>query len=112
MRLLLLLNCLLFGLGAYAQHGLPKKFAAIKPGTSEADVIKQVGEPKRIESFSTVRNQTFDTSYYWRYENDITIVFTNHAVEVIEPRWENVLKRIQQRANRKDENGISIIQGG
>lgn len=112
MRLFLSFTCLLIGLCVVAQQGLPKKFAAIKPGTSEADVIRQVGDPKRIEPFSTVRNQTYDTSYYWRYENDITIIFTNHAVETIEPRWENVLKRIQQRANRKDENGISIIQGG
>ena len=57
-------------------------------------MIKILGEPKKIESFSTVKNNTYDT---------------NHAVETIEPKWENVLKRIQQKANKKDENGITII---
>lgn len=92
-------------------QALPKKFAAINPGTSETDVIKQVGEPKQIERFSTVRNNSYDTTRYWRYEKDIIIVFTNHAVETIEPQWETLLKKIQQRANRKDEDGIKIISG-
>ncbi|MBP9187029.1 MAG: hypothetical protein KBE91_04175 [Bacteroidia bacterium] len=90
-------------------QSLPKKYAAITNGTSEVDVIKAVGEPKKIESFSTVKYNTYDTSYYWRYDGEITIIFTNHAVETVEPKWENVLKRIQQRANKKEENGLIII---
>lgn len=93
-------------------QGLPKKFAAIKPGTSEADVVKQVGEPKKIEHFTTVRNNSYDTSRYWRYENDVIIIFTNHAVESVEPKWDALLRKIQQRANRKDDDGIKIISGG
>lgn len=92
-------------------QGLPKKFAAIKPGTSETDVIRMVGEPRKIEHFSTVRNNSYDTTRYWRYDNDVIVVFTNHAVESVEPKWENLLKKIQQRANRKDEDGIRIISG-
>ena len=95
---------------ASAQN-LPKKFASIKLGTSESDVIKQIGNPDKIERFVTVKNNTFDTSKYWRYQGDITIVFTNHAVSAIQPKWENVLKHIQQYANRKDEEGIKIITG-
>ena len=108
MRFVLLAMILALGKLCLAQ-GLPKKYAAIAVGTSEADVTKKVGEPKKIESFSTIKNNTYDTSYYWRYDGDITIIFTNHAVETIEPKWENVLKRIQQKANKKDENGLTII---
>jgi hypothetical protein len=108
MRVVLLVMILALGKLCLAQ-GLPKKYAAIAVGTSEADVIKKLGEPKKIESFSTVKNNTYDTSYYWRYDGDITIIFTNHAVETIEPKWDNVLKRIQQKANKKDENGLTII---
>lgn len=92
-------------------QSLPKKFAAIKPGTSEADVIKQVGEPVKIERFVTVKNNSYDTSRYWRYDRDVIVVFTNHAVERVVPKWEQLLKTIQQRANRKDEEGIKIIPG-
>lgn len=108
MRFVVLMICLTIGKLGISQS-LPKKYAAIITGTSEADVIKILGEPKKIESFSTVKNNTYDTSYYWKYDGDITIIFTNHAVETIEPKWENVLKRIQQKANKKDENGITII---
>jgi hypothetical protein len=108
MRFVVLMVCLTIGKLGITQS-LPKKYAVIKTGTSEADVIKILGEPKKIESFSTVKNNTYDTSYYWKYDGDITIIFTNHAVETIEPKWENVLKRIQQKANKKDENGITII---
>lgn len=100
---------LFVGVSNLGAQPLPKKFAAIQAGTSKADVIKQVGEPLKIEKFATVKNYTHDTSYYWQYANGITIIFTNHAVDVIEPKWENVLKRIQQFANRKDESGIKII---
>lgn len=99
----------LVGAVAAMAQGLPKKYAAIKPGTSEPDLIKLVGEPKKIESFVTVKNHTFDTSYYWRYESEITVIITNHAVESVEPKWENVLKRIQQKAGLTGNEGIKII---
>jgi len=108
MRFVVLMVYLTIGKLGITQS-LPKKYADIKTGTSESDVIKILGEPKKIESFSTVKNNTYDTSYYWKYDGDITIILTNHAVENIEPKWENVLKRIQQKANKKDENGITII---
>jgi hypothetical protein len=98
---------LLIVFNANAQ-ALPKKFREIKTGTSEVDVIKLVGNPTRVERFVTVKNNTYDTSRYWRY-NDVTIVFTNHAVEKVETKWEMVLKHIQQYANRKDNDGINII---
>lgn len=107
-RLAVLMVCL-FAVNFCIAQSLPKKYAAITIGTSEADVIKAVGEPKKIESFSTVKYNTYDTSYYWRYDGEITIIFTNHAVETVEPKWENVLKRIQQRANKKEQNGLIII---
>lgn len=110
MKAILVIAGLLIASAGMAQ-ALPKKYAAITPGTSETDVIKQVGEPKQVERFSTVRNNSYDTTRYWRYEKDIIIVFTNHAVEAVEPKWETVLKKIQQRANRNDENGIKIISG-
>jgi len=105
----LLLFCCGLGLMLGAQT-LPKKFAAIKAGTSEPDLIKQVGMPLKIESFVTVKNQTFDTSKYWRYENDITLVITNHAVDRVEPKWENVLKFIQQKASSQHSEGLKIIK--
>lgn len=92
-------------------QGLPKKFMLIKPGTSENDVVKLVGEPIKIERFVTVKNNTSDTSRYWRYQGDITVVFTNHAVSMVEPKWDNVLKHIQLYANRQDQEGIKIITG-
>lgn len=50
MRVVLLVMILALGKLCLAQ-GLPKKYAAIAVGTSEADVIKKLGEPKKIESF-------------------------------------------------------------
>lgn len=108
MRILLVSIGLMAFYWAQAQT-LPAKFAAIKPGTSETDVVKQVGEPTKIENFATVGNQNFDTSYYWRYQNSITIIFTNHAVSAIEPKWELVLKRIQAGASQSTPNGLKII---
>lgn len=108
MRILLVSIGLIAFYWAQAQ-ALPAKFAAIKPGTSETDVVKQVGEPTKIENFATVGNQNFDTSYYWRYQNSITIIFTNHAVSAIEPKWELVLKRIQAGVSQSTPNGLKII---
>lgn len=110
MRLIILLAVIGISGATWAQT-LPKEFANIKVGTSEVDVIKQLGEPKRIENFVTVRNNSFDTTRYWRYEKDIIIVFTNHAVESVEPKWDVLLKKIQLKANRKDQDGITIING-
>lgn len=108
MRLSLLVLGVVFGLMCAAQ-GVPQTFRTIKPGTSEPDVIKQVGEPQRIEKFATVKNNSFDTTRYWRYSNDVIIIFTNHAVDAVVAKWDVVLKRIQQRAARKDEEGLTIV---
>lgn len=108
MRLGLLVFGVLIVVGAAGQ-GMPQAFRKITPGTSEPDVIKLVGEPYKIEKFATVKNNSFDTSKYWRYSNDIIIVFTNHAVEAVIPKWETVLKRIQLGAARKDDNGLTIV---
>ncbi len=89
---------------------LPKKFAELKVGMSYVDVKKVVGDPIKIESFITVKNSTSDTTYYWRYQNDITLLITNYALEAVEPKWETVLKKIQMSANLKNENGITIIR--
>jgi hypothetical protein len=51
MRFVVLMVCLTIGKLGITQS-LPKKYAAIITGTSEADVIKILGEPKKIESFS------------------------------------------------------------
>ena len=92
-----------------AAQGVPQAFRKITLGTSEPDVIKLVGEPQKIEKFATVKNNSYDTSRYWRYSNDVIIIFTNHAVDAVVPKWENVLKRIQQKAARKDDEGLTIV---
>lgn len=108
MRFSLLVLGVVFGLMCAAQS-IPQTFRAIKPGTSEPDVIKLVGEPQRIEKFATVKNNSFDTTRYWRYSNDVIIIFTNHAVETVVPKWDAVLKRIQLKAARKDEEGLTVV---
>lgn len=109
MRGLIFYMAIIFTINNVSAQDLPKAFMLIKEGTSESDVIKMVGNPVKIERFVTVKNNTSDTSKYWRYQGDITIVFTNHAVSKVEKKWENVLKYIQLYANRKDEEGIKII---
>ncbi|MBW7845974.1 MAG: hypothetical protein H3C45_10105 [Bacteroidia bacterium] len=108
MRVYLLSLLIIWSLSGVAQT-VPDKFRSIAIGTSEPDVIKLVGEPKSIANFVTVKNNSFDTSRYWRYKNDVIIVFTNHAVEAVITKWENLLKHIQKQATREDSDGLKII---
>lgn len=101
-----------FTLHAQSKEQVKKKFATIKPGMSENSVIKEVGEPKKIEAFTTVRNNSYDTSTYWKYDKDVTVVFTNHAVESVEYDRNILLKRIQEKASRKDSEGLKIVNRG
>jgi hypothetical protein len=84
----------------------------LKPGMAEAQVKQIVGEPIRFESFTTVKYQSYDTSVYWRYPNNVVVVFTNHLFDRIEEDREALLKYIQQRAFKKEKEGLVIVNNG
>jgi hypothetical protein len=95
----------------YAQEGEEKKkdFTKVKPGMSEEQVKKVVGNPEIIEKFKTLQIGTTDTTTYWRYENDLTIIFKRHYVEGIERDHNMLLQRIQEWADPKNKNGIKLL---
>lgn len=89
-----------------------KDWRSLKPGMAEEQVKQKVGEPIRLESFTTVKYQSYDTSVYWRYPNNVVVVFTNHLFDRIEDDREALLKYIQQRAFRKEKEGLVIVSNG
>jgi hypothetical protein len=104
-----LLLCLMFvGFLSFAQ----KSDSPLKEGMSDIDVKKILGEPMKIEHFTTVKNNTFDTSVYWRYANNTVVVITNHLYNRTEKNWNELLKTIQLKASRKDSEGLKIVTNG
>jgi hypothetical protein len=89
-----------------------KRWNELKPGMSDVDVKKIMGEPVKIEHFTTVKNNTFDTSVYWSYTNNYVVVLTNHLYERIEKNRDELLKSIQQKASKKDSGGLRIVTNG
>src|SRR5450631_2969910 len=72
-----------FSFSSIAQNGdeVKKDFTKVKVGMNESQVKKVVGNPEIIENFKTLIIGTKDTTTYWRYENDLTIIFKKHLVE-------------------------------
>jgi hypothetical protein len=105
---ILLTLCVLLGLEVYAQD----RFTSLKPGLSDIDVKKLLGEPAHIEPFATVKNNTSDTSVYWRYENNKIIVITNHLFDRVEKNRTELLKFIQRNASNTKEGGLTIVSYG
>lgn len=88
------------------------KWKLVKSGMSEQQLVQVMGDPIRLEPYTTVRYNTFDTSVYWRYPDDKIIVVTNHLVERIEHNRQQLLTFIQQHASKKDKDGLIIISHG
>ncbi len=86
-----------------------KDFTKVKVGMTEAQVKKVVGNPEIIENFKTLKIGTKDTTTYWRYENDLTIIFKRHLVESIERNHSALLQRIQEWADPKNKDGIKLL---
>jgi hypothetical protein len=86
-----------------------KDFTKIKQGMNEAQVKKVVGTPEFVEKFKTLKKGTTDTTTYWRYENDLTIVFKNHYVEEIERDHNQLLLHIQEWADPKNKDGMLLL---
>jgi outer membrane protein assembly factor BamE (lipoprotein component of BamABCDE complex) len=86
--------------------------SALKPGMSDIEVRKIMGEPDRIERFATVKYNSFDTSVYWFYQPKAVVVITNHIFDRIEKNRTELLKFIQQNASKKEEGGLTIVSYG
>lgn len=86
-----------------------KFWEVLKPGMSEIQVKQFVGEPIKLESFTTVKYNSYDTSVYWRYPNNTVVVFTNHLLDRIEEDRDALLRYIQQHAFKKDKEGLVIV---
>jgi hypothetical protein len=87
-------------------------YSSLKQGMSDIEVKKILGEPIKVENFTTVKNNTLDTSFYWRYAQDKVIVITNHLYDRTEKNWNGLLKSIQLKASRKDSEGLRIVSHG
>jgi outer membrane protein assembly factor BamE (lipoprotein component of BamABCDE complex) len=86
-----------------------KRLETLKPGMAEPQVKQLLGEPIRFESFTTVKYQSYDTSVYWRYPDNTVVVVTNHIFERTEEDRDALLKYIQQRAFKKEKEGLVIV---
>lgn len=98
--------CLIFGQNEENQAA---KIARVKVGMSELQVKKIVGNPEIVEKFKTIKRNTIDTCTYWRYENDITIIFKKHLVIEVERDHNALLQRIQDWADRKNKDSILLL---
>ena len=78
---------------------------------SEQQVIKLVGDPERKERFKTLRIGTHDTTAYWNFEQDITVIFRNHYVESVERNRNNILLKLQEWADPKNKDSVRVIYG-
>jgi hypothetical protein len=107
--LVILVSC---SIAAFSQADEPegkKDFTKIKTGMSEMQVRKIVGEPEIRERFKTLRAGTHDTSTYWRYDNDLTIIFRNHYVDRMEKNHAALLQLVQEWADPKNKDGIILL---
>jgi hypothetical protein len=86
-----------------------KDVGRIRAGMNEAMVRKVAGNPEIIEQFKTVKKGTRDTSTYWRYEDDLTVIFRRHIVEAIEKDHAALLRQIQEWADPKNKDGIKLL---
>ncbi len=89
-----------------------KKFDDLKAGMSEFQIKQLIGEPLKFESFTTVKYNSFDTSIYWRYPNEIVVVVTNHQYDRIEKNRDALLKYIQQKSGKNEVDGLTVISHG
>lgn len=108
---ILIFFSIIFSSNLFAQESddIKKDFTKVKVGMTEAQVKKVVGNPEMIENFKTLKIGTKDTTTYWRYENDLTIIFKKHLVEGIERNHSAMLQRVQEWADPKNKDGIKLI---
>lgn len=89
-----------------------KNWEQLKPGISAVQVKQLLGDPIKIEQFTTVRYNSYDTSVYWRYPNNRIVVVTNYIFERVEEDRTHLLKQLQQRAYKKSKDGLVIVYNG
>lgn len=114
MRLYIIVIFLLTGFSLWAQQPeeeTKKDITKVRVGMSEKELIKIAGEPERKERFKTLQNGTSDTTAYWLFNNNITIILKNHYVERIERDRNNILTKLQEWADPNNKEGIKIIYG-
>jgi len=88
---------------------MKKDFTKVKIGMNEAQVKKIVGNPEVVENFKTIKIGTKDTTTYWRYENDMTIIFKKHIVDGIERNHSAMLQKVQEWADPKNKDRIKLL---
>ena len=112
-KLITLFLCFMgFVFSAFAQTDdaeIKKDFTKVKLGMSEAQVKKVVGNPEIIDRFKTVKRGTKDTSTYWRYENNLTIIFKNHYVLGLEKNHSVILQSVQEWADPKNKDSLILL---
>lgn len=89
-----------------------KNWEQLKAGMSAVQVKQLLGDPLKIEQFTTVRYNSYDTSVYWRYPNNRIVVVTNYIFERVEEDRTHLLKQLQQRAYKKSKDGLVIVYNG
>lgn len=89
-----------------------KSWEQLKAGMSGVQVKQILGDPLKIEQFTTVRYNSYDTSVYWRYPNNRIVVVTNYIFERVEEDRTHLLKQLQQRAYKKSKDGLVIVYNG
>lgn len=88
-----------------------KHIGRAKAGMSEKELLKVAGEPERKERFKTIQTGLSDTTCYWLYQNEITVILRNHNIEKIERDRNGLLLKIQEWADPKNKDGIKLIYG-
>lgn len=107
--LIVLNSAWIFSFSQQIENEGKKDFTKLKSGMSEKQIIKTVGEPIKIESFRTVKPSTHDTTVFWRYENDLTLIITNHYFQNIERNFSLILIRLQEWADPKNKDSLRVI---
>jgi hypothetical protein len=95
-----------------AQQASEKTLLQLKPGMSDVQVRQIIGDPTRLENFSTVAYNTSDTTVYWRYGTELVLVITNHMFNRTELNREQLLRYIQQHAFQPNAQGLIIVNHG
>jgi len=86
-----------------------RDFTKLKPGMSEKQIIKCIGDPERIENFFTIKAGSNDTTVFWHYKNNYTLFITNHYLQFIERNYSQILVRLQDWADPRNKDSLKVI---
>jgi len=76
----------------------------IKPGMSESEVKKLIGEPDK-EKYYTINKITHDTNTYWDYAPEQTVYFTQHKVTHVDYHKDAIKERIRMSIEKNNREG-------